>query len=222
MTELYIDSANLDEIKIVNDLEIITGVTTNQKIFSREKGIDFEAHCKQILEMVDPYPVSLEGPNDASDLLIKAEEYNDWGDNVVIKVPMLPRFDSIWVLKELDNKGIYTNATTCMDLNQVFLASEARANFVSLFYCRMKDAWGGEYARSTIEKAMELLDGSDTQLIIGSIRHPDDVHELLGLQPDIITVPYQIMSNMCTNKVTEEVLRDFDKAWGEFKKHERM
>ena len=222
MTEIYIDSANINEIKTVFDLNIIKGVTTNQKIFLKEKGCNFEEQSKKILKMVDPYPVSLEGPNDASDILIVADKYNSWNDNVVIKVPMLPRLDSLLVIQELSKKGIMTNATACMDLNQVYLASESGANYVSLFYCRMRDAWGDEYARYTINKAMELLEESKTKLIIGSVREPNDVNVLLGLQPDIITVPYKILSNMCTNKVTEKVLQDFDKAWREFKKYEKV
>jgi len=226
MTQLYLDSANLEEIKEILELNILEGVTTNQKIFSREKGVNFEEHCKTILKMVKPFPVSIEGPNDADELLDLAWEYNRWGKNVVIKVPMLPGLDSIRILDDLDTYRIKTNATACMDLSQIYLAAKAGADYISLFYCRMKDQWGKEYALTTIEKAQELINEmkdyrcDKPQLIIGSIRHPNDVHEILALKPDIVTIPYKVLINMSTNSVTEEVLRGFDKAWEEFKKHE--
>ena len=226
MTQLYLDSANISEIEEISKLGMLDGVTTNQKIFAREKGINFEDHCKYILRYVKPCPVSIEGPNNAEELINVAWEYDSWGKNVIVKVPMLPGLDSLYVLDELASYGIKTNATACMDLNQVYLAAKAGATYISLFYCRMKDEWGKGYALATIEKAQELInDMKDYRydkplLIIGSIRHPDDVHEILALKPDIVTIPYKVLINMSTNSVTEEVLRGFDKAWEEFKKHE--
>ncbi len=90
--EIFLDTANIDEIKEILEWGIIKGVTTNQKIFLKEKGCNFEEQSKKILKMVNPLPVSLEGPNNFDELIENARMYNKWGKNVVIKVPMLARW----------------------------------------------------------------------------------------------------------------------------------
>lgn len=241
MSEIFLDTANLDEIKEILSWGIIKGVTTNQKIFSKEKGCNFKEQSLKILEMVKPLPVSLEGPNALDELVSTAEKYNNWGSNVIIKVPMLGNGDGVRAVKILSEKGIKTNVTACMTLNQTFLAASAGATYVSLFYNRMKD-WkkevlqesqeitpeqledeGRSYAFNTVCETMKMIQntGSKTKLIVGSIRKPEDIQEIVSAGSHIITIPTKILRQMPFNEKTEATLKEFDKAWEEFLKAEK-
>ena len=135
--EIFLDTANLDEINDILPWGIIKGVTTNQKIFLKEKGVNFEEQSKKILKMVSPHPVSLEGPNNLEELIETAHEYNTWGKNVVIKVPMLADGSGLQAVNILENEGIKTNVTAMMTVNQAFLAITAGASYASLFFNRI-------------------------------------------------------------------------------------
>jgi len=247
MSDIFLDTANVNEIKEIMKWNIVDGVTTNQKIFLKEKGCNFEKRAKEILELVYPLPVSLEGPNNLNDLMKVALKYADWVDdrdntynNIVIKVPMLGNGDGLKAVKILSEKGIKTNVTACMTLNQTFLAASAGATYVSLFYNRMID-WavkqiknpkaksssgeeevGKQYAINTIIGTMNMLSTGryDTELIVGSIRNVDDIHTIVSTGADIITIPTHILKQMPHNDMTEKTLKDFEEAWKEFCKYE--
>src|SRR4030042_4584518 len=138
--EIFLDTANIDEISEILQWGIIKGVTTNQKIFLKEKGCNFEEQSKKILKMVSPHPVSLEGPNNLDELIQTAKEYSKWGKNVVIKVPMLADGAGLKAVKILESQGIKTNVTAMMSVNQALLAIEAGASYASLFFNRIRDS----------------------------------------------------------------------------------
>jgi len=255
MTKIFLDSANLEEIKEILKWGIIEGVTTNQKIFLKEKGVDFETQSKAILELVAPYPVSLEGPNDFQGIIDFATRVKEWKErifdvglwNPIIKIPMLANGDGLRAIKFLRGSAMLTNATACITLNQVFLAMSARSNYVSLFYNRMKDwkyhdyhlkhikafkegkarkklsddeikEFAYMYAIETVSQAQELVKGTSTKLIVGSIRSVEDIEDLIPLKPDFITIPYKILKEMPVNAKTIETLKEFEDAWEEFNK----
>ena len=219
--EIFLDTANTDEIKEILEWGIIKGVTTNQKIFLKEKGCNFEEQSKIILKMVEPYPVSLEGPNQLDELLEKANEYNQWGSNVVIKVPMLANGDGVKAAHRLEEQDIKTNVTAMMNLNQAFLAINAGASYASLFFNRIRDSGGDpveivKQARSAIDEG-----GYKTKLIVGSIRSPENVAEIITTNAHIVTIPYKILKQMPFHERTVSTLKEFDKAWEEFKSAEK-
>jgi transaldolase len=227
MTEIFLDTANLNEIQEILQWGIITGITTNQKIFEKEKGCNFEEQAAKILKLAESRPVSLEGPNRYDDLIETAKKYNKWGKNVVVKVPMLGNGDGIRAVKVLKELGIKTNVTACMTTNQTFLAIAAGATYVSLFYNRMKDMVHFEpaaqtYSLETIAQTMEMISdgGYKTKLIVGSIRKPSDIEDILTAEPHIITIPTKILKQMPFNEMTEKSLAEFEKAWEEFCKAE--
>jgi len=221
MTEIFLDTANLDEIEEILDWGLIKGVTTNQKIFLKEKGCNFEEQSKIILKLVDPLPVSLEGPNNLDELIENAKEYSKWGKNVVIKVPMLPDGDGLKAVKILEGQGIKTNVTAMMTVNQAFLAITAGASYASLFYNRIRDS--GDDPIDTVKRSRAIIDegGYKTKLIVGSIRNPSDITEIVSANPHIITIPYKILKQMPYHERTVSTLEEFDKAWEEFKKAEK-
>jgi len=219
--EIFLDTANIDQIKEILEWGIITGLTTNQKIFLNEKGCNFKERSKKILEMAAPYPVSLEGPNNLDELLESAREYSKWGKNVVIKVPMLSDGSGLKAVKILEKEGIKTNVTAMMSVNQAFLAIQAGASYASLFFNRIRDS--GSNPIEVVKQSRAVIDkgGFKTKLIVGSIRNPSDVEEIISADPHIITIPYKILKQMPYHERTVSTLEEFDKAWEEFKKAEK-
>ena len=219
--EIFLDTANTDEISEIVQWGIIKGVTTNQKIFLKEKGCNFQEQSKKILKMVYPHPVSLEGPNNLDELLDTAKEYNRWGKNVVIKVPMLADGSGLKAVRILEAQGIKTNVTAMMSVNQALLAIEAGASYASLFFNRIRDS--GSNPVDVVKQSRAIIDngGFKTKLIVGSIRNPDDVIEITFANPHVITIPYKILTQMPYHQKTVSTLEEFDKAWDEFKKAEK-
>lgn len=219
--EIFLDTANINEISEILEWGLIKGVTTNQKIFLKEKGCNFEEQSKKILKMVDPYPVSLEGPNNLDELLDAAREYSKWGKNVVIKVPMLPDGSGLKAVKILSSEGIKTNVTAMMNLNQAFLAITAGATYASLFYNRIRDS--GDDPVEIVKQAKEAIDegGYKTKIIVGSIRKPEDITEIITTNAHVVTIPYKILTQMPYHERTVSTLEEFDKAWEEFKSVEK-
>ena len=219
--EIFLDTANTDEIAEILEWGIIKGVTTNQKIFLKEKGCNFEEQSKKILKMVEPHPVSLEGPNQLDELLETAQQYSSWGKNVVIKVPMLADGSGLKAVKILEGKGIKTNVTAMMSSNQAFLAVAAGASYASLFFNRIKDS--GSNPVEVVKKSRAIIDSgkNKTKLIVGSIRDPNDVIDIASANPHIITIPYKILKQMPYHERTVSTLEEFDKAWDEFKQAEK-
>jgi transaldolase len=220
--EIFLDTANTEEINEILKWGIIKGITTNQKIFLKEKGCNFEEQSKKILKMVNPFPVSLEGPNNLKELLESARFYNKWGKNVVIKVPMLADGSGLTAVKILEGEGIKTNVTAMMSVNQAFLAIQAGASYASLFYNRIRDSGSDPIEVVKQSRAIIDNDGFKTKLIVGSIRNPTDVEEIISANPHIITIPYKILKQMPFHERTVSTLEEFDKSWEEFKKAEKI
>ena len=220
--EIFLDTANIDEINDILPWGIIKGVTTNQKIFLKEKGVNFEEQSKKILKLVYPHPVSLEGPNNLDELINTAHEYNTWGKNVVIKVPMLADGSGLKAVRILEDEGIKTNVTAMMSVNQAFLTITAGASYASLFFNRIRDS--GDNPVEVIKQSRKIIDegGYKTKLIVGSIRNPNDVIEIASAYPHIITIPYKILDQMPYHETTVKTLQEFDQAWNEFKAAERQ
>ena len=220
--EIFLDTANIDQIAEILEWGLIKGVTTNQKIFLNEKGCNFEEQSKKILKMVEPYPVSLEGPNALDELLITAREYSKWGKNVIIKVPMLPDGSGLKAVKVLESEGIKTNVTAMMTVNQAMLAIAAGASYASLFYNRIRDS--GLDPVDVVKRSRAIIDNGNykTKLIVGSIRNPSDVEEIISANPHVITIPYKILKQMPYHERTISTLDEFDKAWEEFKQAEKI
>ena len=221
--EIFLDTASVKEIKEILPWGIISGVTTNQKIFLAEKGVNFKDRVLEILSLVDG-PLSVELTNTASsddDLIREAKEYSSWNPkNIVIKVPMFGDGRGLRIVNRLSKENIKTNETCLITTNQVLLAAKAGATYASIFFNRVRDA--GLDAVKTIQESMRIIEegGLSTKIIVGSIRKPEDVHEIAVAGPHVITIPYKILMQMPFHQKTEDTIKEFDQAWLEFKKAE--
>lgn len=218
--EIFLDTANVDEIRKVLPWGVISGVTTNQKIFLREKGVDFRERAMEILSLVNG-PLSLEltkTDGSVEDLVDEAQKYASWSPNIVIKVPMWGDGRGLSIAYKLKELGIKTNMTCMMTTNQVLLATRVGATYASIFFNRVKDS-GGDPVK-VIQECRQIIEngGFKTKIIAGSIRRPTDIAEAAIAGAHIITIPYKIIIQMPWHWKTEETIKEFDQAWQQFKK----
>jgi transaldolase len=216
MPEIFLDTASLTEAKELVSWGLADGVTTNQKIFLSEGGVDFKKRVQDICRVVNG-PVSVETTSHSVDeLLAEAREYASWHKNVVVKVAMTGDGRGLKVVHQLTKERIKTNMTLMMTYNQLILAAKAGATFVSLFFNRSKEA--GEDPVKIIKDYVATANASNlkARLIVGSIRTPEDVAVAMAAGAHIVTVPTKILRLMPFNKRSEETREEFDKAWAEF------
>ncbi len=213
----------MKEIKEIIPWGIISGVTTNQKIFLTEKGVKFEDRVLEILSLLDG-PLSVELTKTVGsdeDLIEEARKYSGWNPkNVVIKVPMFGDGRGLRIVNRLKKENIKTNMTCLITTNQVLLAAKVGATYASIFFNRVKDS-GGDPVK-VIQESRHIIEngGFSTRIIVGSIREPEDVNEAAVAGAHIITIPYKILVQMPHHWKTEETIKEFDQAWLEFKKAE--
>ena len=216
MVQIFLDTASLTDIEEFVAWGIVDGVTTNQKIFLSEGGVDFRQRILDICDLVEG-PVSVETTKSTvPELIAEAKEYAAWHKNVVVKVAMYGDGRGLQVVNQLSKMGIRTNMTVMMTYNQLVLAAKAGASFVSLFYNRSKEA--GENPLQIIKDYVSTASESGLagRLIVGSIRTPEDVSVSIAAGAHVLTVPTKILRQMPGNKRSEETIAEFDKAWQDF------
>ncbi|HKM76605.1 MAG TPA: transaldolase family protein [Candidatus Bathyarchaeia archaeon] len=217
--EFFLDTASIEEVKKILPWGVISGLTTNQKIFLQEGGVDFKKRALELISLVNA-PVSLELTSTTIiDSIREAREYYSWDTkHVVVKVAMRGNGSGLEIIHELHSEGIPVNATVMMTSAQAVLAAKAGASYVSLFFNRIRDA--GEDPVLAIKQSRSILDESrlTAKIIAGSIRNPSDVIDAAIAGAHILTVPYKIMTQMPFHPKSEETIQEFDNAWKEFLK----
>jgi transaldolase len=220
MVEFFIDTANVKEIKEILPWGILSGVTTNQKIFSCEKGINFKDRVKEILSVIDaPLSIEVTKTNESDEAMIEeAKEYSSWNPkNIVIKIPMFGNGRGLILANKLHKLKIKTNVTCLITTNQVVLAALSGATYASIFYCRVRDAGGDPVKVLQDSKRIIQESGLQTKIIVGSIRKPEDVAEAAAAGAPIITITPKVLLQMPFSQKTEDTIKEFDQAWLEFK-----
>jgi transaldolase len=221
--EIFLDTASVKEIEEMLPWGIISGVTTNQKIFLAEKGVNFKDRVLEILSLIDgPISVELTKTAESDDKLVEeAKEYSRWNPkNIVIKVPMFGDGRGLRIVNRLKKENIKTNMTCMITTNQVTLAAKAGATYASIFFNRVRDS--GIDPIKVIQESKRLIEEGrfSSKIIVGSIRKSEDVNEAAVAGAHIITIPYKILVQMPFHQKTEDTIKEFDQAWLEFKKAE--
>lgn len=215
--EFFLDTASTEEVKKILPWGVLSGLTTNQKIFLQEGGVDFKQRALELISLVNG-PVSLElTSSNISDMVREARQYYSWDPkHVVVKVAMKGDGTGLEAIHELSSEGIPINATVMVTPMQAVLAAEAGASYVSLFFNRIRDA--GEDPVLAIKQTRSILDmaGVRAKIIAGSIRQPKDVVEAAVAGAHILTIPYKIMAQLPFHAKSEETIQEFDKAWQDF------
>lgn len=210
--KLFIDTANVDEIRKANDMGVICGVTTNPSLIAKE-GRDFVEVVKEITSIVDG-PISAEVISLEADKMV--EEAKDLikninNPNLVIKIPMCA--EGLKATKILSSMGVKTNVTLIFSAAQALLAARAGATYVSPFVGRIDDIGG--CGVELIEDIAEIFDvhNIETDIIAASIRNPVHVTDAARAGSDIATVPYKVIMQMLNHPLTTSGIEKFLKDW---------
>jgi transaldolase len=218
--KLFIDTADLNEIKDIASWGVLDGVTTNPTLLAKS-GRSLQDVIDEIFELVDG-PISLEVLSEkAEDMVTEAKQIiskipQKYRKNVAIKIPMTS--EGLKAVKALSKEGIKTNVTLIFSANQALLAAKAGATFVSPFIGRLDD--NGQEGMRVIEEIMEIFCNYDieTEVIVASIRHPIHVIESARLGADIATVPPDVLRKMIKHPLTDAGIKSFLKDWVKVKK----
>lgn len=213
--KIFVDSANISEIRKAADLGIVDGVTTNPSLIAKE-GRDFKEVVTEICNIVDG-PISAEVTvEDAEGMIKEAKELSKIHENIVIKIPMTA--EGIKATKILSKEEIKTNVTLVFSANQALLAAKAGASYVSPFVGRLDDV--AEDGMMLIEDIIEIFKNYNfkTEIIVASVRHPIHVLRSAALGAHIATIPPKIILQMCSHPLTDKGLAAFMEDAKKFKK----
>ena len=214
---LFIDTANVEDIRRANDMGVICGVTTNPSLIAKE-GRDFNEVIKEIAAIVDG-PISGEVKAttvDAEGMIREGREIAAIHPNMVVKIPMTA--EGLKAVKVLSREGIRTNVTLIFSANQALLAARAGAAYVSPFLGRLDDIsmTGVELIRDIVQ----IFDNYDleTEIICASVRNPIHVTDCALAGAHIATVPYAVIEQMIKHPLTDAGIAkyqaDYEKVFG--------
>jgi len=218
--KIFIDTADLKEIKELASWGVIDGATTNPTLVARS-GLSFNEIINEIFKIVDG-PISLEVVSEkAEDMVKEAKELNSkvsqkYRKNVAIKIPMTE--EGLKAVKKLKDEKIKTNVTLVFSANQALLAAKAGASYVSPFIGRLDDI--GQEGMQIIEEITEIFANYNiqTEIIVASIRHPIHVIQAARIGADIATIPPAVIRKMAKHSLTDKGIKSFLNDWKKVKK----
>jgi len=208
--KIFIDTANLDQIKEINSWGILDGVTTNPTLVAKE-GCDFETRVRDICQVVDG-PISAEAVSmEAEGMIKEARQLSKIHKNIIVKIPMTS--EGLKAVKVLSKEGIKTNVTLVFSANQALLAAKAGATYVSPFVGRLDDISHDGMALVRDIVTIFRNYGFKAQVIAASMRHPVHVTEAALAGAHVATIPYDVLKKMLKHNLTDEGIQKFLKDW---------
>lgn len=208
--KIFLDTANVDEIKDASELGLVDGVTTNPSLISKEKA-PFKEVLRQICELV-PGPVSAEVvATDTRGMVDEGRDLKKIAENIVVKCPLT--LDGLKAVRELLKDGIRCNVTLCFSVPQAIFAAKAGAYIVSPFVGRLDDI--GVDGMSLIRDVKKIYDNYDfeTEILVASIRNPLHVIEAARIGAHIGTMPAKVYQALIKHPLTDIGLEKFLKDW---------
>jgi transaldolase len=204
---LFLDTANIDEIREVARMGVLSGVTTNPTLMAKERGVEYRDRVVEICEVVKG-PVSAECiARDVPGIITEAKEIAAWHPDVVVKIPIDAA--GLEATVKLAKEGVKVNMTLVFSANQALLAALAGATYVSPFVGRLDDA--GHDGMEVVRDAVEIIDRYHlpTQVIAASLRHPRHVIAAAKCGSHIATLPYQVFMAMLKHPLTDVGIERF-------------
>jgi transaldolase len=209
--KIFLDTANVDEIREAAALGVLDGVTTNPSLMAREDGSDYDAVLKEICDIVQG-PVSAEVVADQADEMIRqGRHFAKLSEHIIVKIPLVP--EGMKAVKALSAEDIKTNVTLCFSANQGLMAAKAGATYISPFIDRLDDA--GMDGMLVIADLVEIYEryAYPTQVLAASIRHPMHVLESARAGADVATIPYQVFKQLFRHPLTDVGVEAFERDW---------
>jgi len=213
--QIFLDTADVEQIRKAHSWGVIDGVTTNQTLVYRT-GRSFKECIHEIVSIVDG-PISAEVVSlDAEGMIKEARELSKIHKNIVVKIPITP--EGLKAIKVLSKEGIKTNATLCFSANQAILVAKAGATYVSPFIGRLDDM--GHVGMDVVRDIVQAFNNYDfkTKVIVASIRHPLHVIDAAKIGADIATVPFNVLEKMVKHAKTDEGIKRFLDDWAKVPK----
>ncbi len=208
--KIFIDSADVNEIKEAHAMGLLDGVTTNPSLVAKT-GRKFEDVIKDIVSLIDG-PISLETVTlEANAIVEEGKKLAAIHKNVVVKVPLIE--EGLKAIKTLTGLGIKTNCTLCFSANQALLAAKAGATYISPFVGRLDDI--GQVGMDLIQdiKTMYTNYGYKTQILVASIRNPIHFMESALIGADVATIPFSVIKQLAKHTLTDLGLKKFLEDW---------
>jgi transaldolase len=210
--QIFLDTANINEIREAASWGILSGVTTNPSLIAKEKGADFKATIQEIAELVDG-PISAETVSlDADGMVREGHEYAQWHPNVIIKVPSTT--EGLKAVARLAKDGIRTNVTLCFNANQALFAARAGAFIISPFIGRVDDT--GVEGMQLIREIIAIYRNDPaikTMVLSASIRHPRHIIESALAGAHIATCPFKVLEQSMKHPLTDRGIEQFLADW---------
>jgi transaldolase len=210
--QLFLDTANLDEIREAASWGVLSGVTTNPTLIAREKGADFKATISEIAELVDG-PISAETVSlDADGMVREGVEFAAWHPSVVVKVPSTT--EGLKAVYQLAKRNIRCNVTLCFNAAQALMAARAGAFIISPFIGRVDDT--GVDGMTLIREISAIYRQDEqisTKILSASIRHPRHIIESALAGADIATCPFKVLQAAMKHPLTDRGIEQFLADW---------
>jgi transaldolase len=209
--KLFLDTAEIDEIRTVNTWGVLDGVTTNPTLFSKIKGKTYEEVLQEICGITKG-PVSAEVVADDVDGMLKeGRHYAKLADNIYVKVPMSE--NGLAAMARFKAEGIRTNCTLIFSANQGLLAAKAGASLLSPFVGRLDDI--NEDGMTVIRELVEIvtIHELDTEVLTASVRHPRHITEAALAGSHIATLPFKVYQQMVRHPLTDKGIVQFKSDW---------
>jgi transaldolase len=211
--QIFLDSANFEEIEKWYAQGVVDGVTTNPSIMFKDGVYDLEEGARRICSLVSNRPVSVEvTTNDPVEMLKQGRTFARWAANIVVKIPVINEQGEscLGVVHALSQEGTKVNCTALLSFNQAILAAKAGAAYVSIFAGRVADE--GNDPATIIRNVRCWLDdwACSAKIIVGSIRTAMDIQNAALAGSHIITIPPQFLPKMLDHRYTRETVRQFN------------
>lgn len=208
--KFFIDTANIEQIRSVNELGILSGVTTNPSLIAKE-GVHFHDRLREITKEVSGSVSAEVIAEDSKGMIEEGKELAKIAPNITVKIPMT--LEGLKAVKALSEEKIETNVTLIFNANQALLAARAGATYVSPFLGRLDDiGHDGMDLIATISAMFEQHEIS-TEIIAASIRHPLHVTEAALNGAHIATIPYGVIEQLVHHPLTDQGIEQFLKDW---------
>ncbi|HZY69619.1 MAG TPA: fructose-6-phosphate aldolase [Thermoplasmata archaeon] len=209
--KLFLDTANLDEIRTMWEVGILDGVTTNPTLVSKESGKKFEDVIRSICALGIPSVSAEVVATDVAGMLSEGRRLREIHKSIYVKCPMTPA--GLQATKTLAQEGTRVNMTLVFSANQALLAAKVGAAYVSPFIGRLDDI--SEVGMELIEDVVRIYRNYKfpTEVLVASVRHPIHVLEAAKIGADICTMPYAVMEKLVQHPLTDIGLARFLKDW---------
>jgi len=209
--KIFIDTANLNEIKEANDMGLLDGVTTNPSLVAKEGHKDFKSMLEAICAIVNGDISAEVVSTDYEGIVKEGRELAKIHPNIVVKVPLIK--EGLKAVRTFSDEGIKTNVTLCFSPSQAVLAAKAGAYIISPFVGRLDDI--SQNGMELIAQMVQIYRNYDyqTKILVASVRHPLHFVDSCMLGADIATMPFKVIEQLAKHPLTDSGLSNFLKDW---------